>query len=70
MTRPDDPAPDESAGRLAGVRRVPHDEDERQSREDISYGETIFNRSVVPLPRFLTRRRKKKKKVTSRNPDA
>jgi hypothetical protein len=34
------------------------DEDERQSREDRRYGETIFNRAVVPLPRWLTGRRK------------
>jgi hypothetical protein len=69
MKRPDDPAPDPSAGRLAGVRPVPHDDDERPSREDLPYGETIFNRSVVPLPRLLTGRRKKKQ-VTSRNRDA
>jgi hypothetical protein len=29
------------------------DEDERPSREDMSYGSTIFTRSPVPLPRFL-----------------
>ena len=44
--------------RLAGIPVITHDEDERPRREDLSYGETIFNRGVVPLPRFLTRRRR------------
>jgi hypothetical protein len=47
-------------GRLSGVRAVSHDEDERPSREDRSYGETIFNRAAVPLPRFLSGRRKRR----------
>jgi hypothetical protein len=47
------PAPPPAAGRLSGVRAVAHDDDERPSREDRSYGETIFNRAAVPLPRFL-----------------
>ena len=50
------PAPSES--RLGGVRALAHDEDERPSREDRTYGETIFNRGVVPLPRFLRGRRR------------
>jgi hypothetical protein len=49
-------APPES--RLAGVPVISHDDDDRPSREDLTYGETIFNRSVVPLPRFLTGRKK------------
>ena len=45
--------------RLTGVPVISHDDDdERPSREDMAYGETIFNRSVVPLPRFLTGRKK------------
>jgi hypothetical protein len=36
---------------------VSYDDDGRPSREDMSYGETIFNRGVVRLPRFLTGRR-------------
>ena len=52
------PAP--TPGRLSGVRAVSHDEDERPCREDLSYGETIFNRAAVPLPRFLTGRRKRR----------
>jgi hypothetical protein len=44
--------------RLGGIRAIGHDEDERPSREDRSYGETMFNRATVPLPRFLTGRRK------------
>jgi len=30
-----------------------HDPDERPSGEDLTYGETVFNRAPVPLPRFL-----------------
>ena len=50
------PAPPES--RLAGIRALAHDDEERPSREDLTYGETIFNRGVVPLPRFLRGRRR------------
>lgn len=50
--------PPPTAGRLSGMRVISHDEDERPSREDRSYGETMFNRATVPLPRFLTGRRK------------
>jgi hypothetical protein len=50
--------PPAAPGRLNGVRAVAHDDDERPSREDRSYGETIFNRSAVPLPRFLRGKRK------------
>jgi hypothetical protein len=49
---PPAPAPED---RLGGVRALAHDEDERPSREDRSYGETIFNRAVVPIPKFLRR---------------
>ena len=48
-----EPAPQD---RLGGVRALAHDEDERPSREDRSYGETIFNRAVVPIPKFMRRR--------------
>ncbi len=44
--------------RLGGMRALAHDDDERPSREDLTYGETIFNRGVVPLPRFLRGRRR------------
>jgi hypothetical protein len=37
------------------IRRLTED-DERPSREDRRYGETIFTRSPVPLPRVLTGR--------------
>jgi hypothetical protein len=30
------------------------DYDDRPNREDLAYGQTIFTRGVVPLPRFLT----------------
>jgi hypothetical protein len=42
------------ADKLSRIPHMPHDEDERPSREDLSYGTNIFNRSPVPLPRFLT----------------
>ena len=47
------------ADKLSRVRALEHDEDERPRREDMAYGETIFNRAPVPLPRFLRGRRKK-----------
>jgi hypothetical protein len=58
--RPKTPPPPRppAAGRLEGIRALAHDEDERPSREDRAYGETIFNRGVVPLPRFLRGRRR------------
>ena len=46
------------ADKLSGIRPLPHDEDEQPRREDRSYGQTIFSRPPVPLPRFLTRRRR------------
>jgi hypothetical protein len=54
---------DRSAGppaepRLSGIRKISVDDDERPSREDKTYDETIFTRPVVPLPRFLTGRKK------------
>lgn len=58
-----DPAPGglvgDHADRLSRIPHLEHDEDERPSREDRAYGETIFNRPAVPLPRFLTGRRKR-----------
>ena len=52
------PPQPEPESRLDGVRALAHDDDERPSREDRTYGETIFNRGVVPLPRFLRGRRR------------
>ena len=49
------------ANRLSGVRAVAHDDDERPSREDRRYGENIFNRATVPLPRFLVPRHKRRR---------
>jgi hypothetical protein len=48
------------ADKLSRIRPLAHDEDERPRREDRDYGQTIFTRPPVPLPRFLTGRRKKK----------
>lgn len=42
------------ADKLARIPPIPHDEDERQSREDRDYGHTIFTRGVAVLPRFMT----------------
>jgi hypothetical protein len=38
---------------------VAHDEDERPTREDRTYGETIFNRGIVRVPRFLRPKRER-----------
>lgn len=46
---PPQPASDH-AQRLAGLRSVAHDSDERQSREDAAYGQTFFTRQLVSLP--------------------
>ena len=45
------------ADRLGGIRPVGGGEDERPSREDRDYGQTIFTRPTVPLPRVLRKRR-------------
>jgi hypothetical protein len=58
--RPTPSAPD-NASRLSGIPRVPHDDDERPSREDVNYGQTIFTRPVVPLPRWLSGGKRKKR---------
>ena len=58
-TQPADPPAPAPADRFAGVRALAHDEDERPSREDRSYGETIFTRPTVPLPRILRGRRRR-----------
>ena len=47
------------ADKLSQIRPIAHDEDgERPSREDRDYGQTIFTRSPVPLPRFLRGRKR------------
>lgn len=55
---PAPPQPQEES-RLGGVRALVHDDDERPSREDRTYGETIFTRPTVPLPRLLRGRRRR-----------
>jgi hypothetical protein len=47
------------ADKLSRIRPLPHNEDERPRREDRDYGQTIFTRPPVPLPRFLRGRRKR-----------
>jgi hypothetical protein len=41
------------ADKLSRIPPLSHDEDGRPSREDRDYGQTIFTRPPVPLPRFL-----------------
>jgi hypothetical protein len=59
LPRSDDGAADQrdaakqSDGRLGGVQPLAHDDDERPRREDMSYGQTIFTRPPVSLPRWL-----------------
>jgi hypothetical protein len=60
QSNPKDVPSPSPAGRLAGVRALAHDEEERPSRQDLSYGTTMFNRATVPLPRFLVPRRKRR----------
>jgi hypothetical protein len=52
---PIDPPVAEDADVQSAIRRLTED-DERPSREDRGYGETIFSRPPVQLPRFLTGR--------------
>jgi hypothetical protein len=54
--KPTPPTPG-TPSRLAGIRGLPHDADERPSREDAEYGQTIFTSEPVPLPRWLRGRR-------------
>jgi hypothetical protein len=46
--------------KLTRIPAMRHDEDERPTREDQRYGETLFNRSPVPLPRIFQRGGKRK----------
>jgi hypothetical protein len=63
LRRPADEKPPglvgDHADKLSGIRPLAHDEDERPRREDRAYGQTIFTRPPVPLPRFLTGRKKR-----------
>ena len=46
--------------KLMRIRPIFHDEDERQSREDLHYCESLFERSPAPLPRSLRRSKRKR----------
>ena len=46
--------------KLTRIRPIAHDDDERQTREDLRYGETLFDRPPVPVPRIFRRRRKRR----------
>jgi hypothetical protein len=41
--------------KLSRVPAIRHDEDEAPTREDLRYGETLFNRAPIPLPRLFGR---------------
>ena len=58
--RPSAQEPDQGS-RLGGLRPIQTDPDERQSREDASYGQTIFTRQPLPLPRWLVGGRREKR---------
>ena len=58
--KPPTPPTPQTASRLSGVRGLAHDDDERPSREDADYGQTIFTREPVPLPRWLRGRRRRR----------
>ena len=45
--------------KLSRIPAIAHDEDDRPTREDQRYGETLFNRAPVPLPRVFRRGRKR-----------
>ena len=45
--------------KLTRIPAMRHDEDERPRREDMDYGKRLFARPPVPLPRFLTGRKKR-----------
>jgi len=53
------PAP-AAPSRLGGIRPMAHDEDQRPSAQDRDYGQTIFTREAVPLPRVLTGRKRRR----------
>ena len=46
--------------KLMRIPAMRHDDDERQTREDQHYGEMLFNRAPVPLPRVFRRGGKRK----------
>ena len=61
---PIDPTPTPAPGapppqRLAGVRPLQHDEDERPSREDRGFGHNPFE-IPVPLPKWLKSRKERR----------
>jgi hypothetical protein len=45
--------------KLTRIPAMRHDDDEQPSREDMDYDKRLFTRPPVPLPRFLTGRKKR-----------
>ena len=41
------------ADKLSRIRPIAHDDDERPTREDLRFGETLLSRTPVPLPRMF-----------------
>jgi hypothetical protein len=48
--------------KLGRIPALSHDEDEQPSREDRDYAKTAFTEPPVPLPRFLTRAKKPRRR--------
>jgi hypothetical protein len=48
------------ADKLGRVRPLPHDDDERPSREDLQYGNTVFTRLSTPFTALFGRKRKRR----------
>jgi hypothetical protein len=60
QSAPAAPATEPAARRLGGISPIAHDDDERPSAQDRGYGQTIFTREPVPLPRVLTGRKRRR----------
>jgi hypothetical protein len=45
--------------RLEGVPRLQIDDEERPSRQDLDYGQTVFTRRPVPIPRWLAGKKRR-----------
>jgi hypothetical protein len=56
----DTPAPAPTINRFGSLAPLPHDPDERPSREDRDFGQTIFTRQAPDLPRFRRAGRRKR----------
>jgi hypothetical protein len=55
------PPADSPETKLSRARPLAHQEDERPSAEDLNYGQTMFTRPTVPLPRPFTGGKRRKR---------